>query len=319
MRKKSVIFILLIVLCVLLAACGEQKAYDVACALFEDGQYAEAIEMFRALGDYSDSADRIRIAETRLEQTSSWHESSQAENECALRYAEAFGYLEAGQTNEAYKAFASLGSYRDAAERLEHFTVIRAALVGEDVYLVRGDENLPRGSADYTYGAEGRAVSRSGFCKLDRYGWAEDFNCHYSYDDTGLLTRVDAVNASGSLSFTIVYGYDEHGSQIREQYADSTGTVREFTRAYSYVDATDNSDGYTKIVESEIVGGAEKPLTTWQESYCAFGVASEKSGEYTLVHHYSADGRCTDSVQLMPDGESYVTVYRYDDVYVYTP
>ena len=319
MRKKGGIFILLIVLCVLLAACGEQKAYDVACALFENGQYSEAIEMFRALGSYSDSEDRIRIAQTRLEQTSSWHETSQAETEFALVYADAFSYLEAGQTREAYKAFASLGDYRDAAERLSHFTLVRSALGGEDVHLLSGDDDTLCGSAVYSYGPEGRAVSRSGFCKLDRYGLAEDFNCHYGYDEAGLLTRVDAVNASGSLSFTLEYGYDENGRQIRELYTDSNGTTREFTRAYSYVDATGSSDGYTKIVESEIVGRSSRPLTTWQESYCAFGVASEKCGEYTLVHHYSADGRCTDSVQLMPSGETYVTSYRYEDVYVYTP
>ena len=49
--KRGWFFILIIALCVLLTACGEQKAYDEACALFENGRYAEAIEMFRALGE----------------------------------------------------------------------------------------------------------------------------------------------------------------------------------------------------------------------------------------------------------------------------
>ena len=317
--KKSAFFILIVALCVLLAACGEQKAYDEACALFENGRYAEAIEMFRALGDYSDSPDRVKIAETRLEQTSVWHDGDKAENERALRYADAFTFLESGRTQEAYEAFASLGGYRDAAEKLSHFTVLRGVLVGEDVHRLSGDEDLLRGSAVYTYDADGRAVSRSGFCKLDKYGWFEDFNCHYSYNEAGELSRIDAVAVSGSLSFSVEYFYDENGRPIRELYADSFGKTREFVKEYTYIDATDSSDGYTQIVESEIFNGNGYPQYIWQTSYCAFGVASEKCNEYTLVHHYGADGKRTDSVQLMPDGESYVTSYRYEDVYVYTP
>ena len=317
--KKSAFFILIVALCVLLAACGEQKAYDEACALFENGRYAEAIEMFRALGDFSDSPDRAKIAQTRLEQTSTWHESSRSDNERALRYADAFTFLEAGRTQDAYEAFSSLGNYRDAAEKLSHFTVLEGVLVGEDVHHITGDKDVLRGCAAYTYGADGRAASRSGFCKLDKYGWFEDFNCHYSYDEAGQLTRVDAVNTSGSLSFCVEYSYDSRGRQIRELYSDSYGTTREFTREYSYVDATDSSDGYTQIVESEVFSGTSYPQTVLHESYCAFGTASEKCGDYTLVHHYGPDGRRTDSVQLLSDGESYVTSYRYADVYVYTP
>ena len=317
--KKSGIFILIIALCVLLAACGEQKAYDEACALFENGRYAEAIEMFRALGRFSDSPDRAKIAETRLEQTSSWHEGTKSETERALRYADAFTFLEAGRTQEAYEAFASLGNYRDAAEKLSHFTVLRGVLVGEDVYRIGGEEDVLRGSASYSYGADGRAVSRSGFCKLDKYGWFEDFNCHYSYDESGLLTRIDAVNVSGSLSFTIEYDYDANGRRIRESYSDSYDKTHVYRREYTFVDATDNTDGYTQIVEYEMFNDIAYPQFSWQESYCAFGVASEKCADYTIVHHYGPDGRRTDSVQLLPNGESYVTSYRYDDVYVYTP
>ena len=317
--KKGGFFILIIALCVLLTACGEQKAYDEACALFENGRYAEAVEMFRALGSFSDSPDRVKIAETRLEQTSAWRDGDKAEAERALRYTDAFTFLESGRTREAYEAFSSLGGYRDAAERLSHFTVLHGVLVGEDVHRLKGEEDVLRGSASYTYGADGRAVSRSGFCKLDKYGWFEDFNCHYDYDDAGRLARIDAVAVSGSLNFSVEYSYDQNGRLIRELYADSYGKTREFTRDYTFVDATDNSDGYTQIVEYEMFNDIAYPQFSWQESYCAFGVASEKNGDSTLVHHYGADGKRTDSVQLLPDGESYVTSYRYGDVYVYTP
>ena len=317
--KKRFFFILILALCVLLTACGEQKAYDEACALFESGRYAEAIEMFRALGSFSDSPDRAKIAQTRLEQTSAWHDGGKAETERALKYADAFTFLESGRTLDAYEAFASLGNYRDAAQRLAHFTVLRGVLIGEDVYHCSGEDSVLRGSASYTYGADGKAVSRSGFCKLDKYGWFEDFNYHYSYDDAGLLSRIDAVNASGTLSFSIEYSYNETGRPVREIYADSYGMAHEYAREYRYVDATDSSDGYTLITENEIFNGNAFPQASWQESYCAFGVASEKGSEYTIVNHYGPDGRRTDSVQLLPDGDKYVTTYRYGDVYIYTP
>lgn len=317
--KKRFFFILILALCVLLTACGEQKAYDEACALFENGKYAEAIEMFRALGNFSDSPDRVKIAQTRLEQTSAWHDGGKTETERALKYADAFTFLESGRTREAYEAFASLGAYRDAPQRLEHFTVLRGVLVGEDIRHISGEENELRGSAVYTYGSDGRAVSRSGFCKLDKYGWFEDFNYHYSYNDEGLLSRIDAVNASGTLSFSIEYSYNETGRPVRELYADSYGMSHEYERVYNHVDATDSSDGFTQVVENEIFNGNAYPQASWQESYCEFGVACEKGSAYTTVNHYGADGRRSDSVQTLPDGDKYVTTYRYGDVYIYTP
>ena len=317
--KKRFLFILIVALCVLLTACGEQKAYDEACSLFENGRYAEAIEMFRALGTYSDSPDRAKIAQTRLEQTSAWHDGGKSETERALKYADAFTFLDSGRTREAYEAFSSLGAYRDAADRLSHFTVLRGVLVGEEVRHLENGESVLRGSAAYTYGADGRAVSRSGFCKLDKYGWFEDFNYHYGYDEAGRLARIDAVNGSGTLSFSIEYGYNETGRPVHELYSDSYGQKHEYTRLYSYVDATDSSDGFTEVSECEIFNGNAFPQASWQESYCEFGVACEKGSEYTIVNHYGADGRRIDSVQSYPDGDKYVTTYSYDDVYIYTP
>ena len=317
--KKRFFFILILALCVLLTACGEQKAYDEACALFESGNYAEAIEMFSALGSYSDSPDRAKIAQTRLEQTSSWHDGGKAETERAAQYSDAFTYLESGRTREAYEAFASLGSYRDAEQRLEHFTVLHGVLIGEEVHFVSGEEDVLRGSASYTYGADGKAVSRCGYCRLDKYGWFEDFNCHYSYDDAGMLARIDAVSASGALSFSIEYRYNETGRAVSEYYSDSYGMTHEYAREYRYVNATDSSEGYTEVCENEMFNGNAFPQASWQESYCEFGVACEKGSEYTVVTHYRADGKRSDSVQILPNGDKYVTTYSYGDVYIYTP
>ena len=46
---------------------------------------------------------------------------------------------------EAYAAFSSLGSYRDAAEQLQRFTVVRGALTGEEIHVIRDGEDTLRG------------------------------------------------------------------------------------------------------------------------------------------------------------------------------
>ena len=81
-----------------------------------------------------------------------------------------------------------------------------------------------------------------------------------------------------------------------------------------YVDATDRSDGFTEVSENEIFNGNAFPQASWQESYCEFGVASQKGSEYTVVNHYGSDGKRSDSVQTFPDGDKYVTTYSYGDV-----
>ena len=317
--KKAGIFILIVALCLLLTACGEQKAYDEACALFENGSYAEAIEMFRALGDYSDCSDRVKIAQTRLEQTRAGKDASVAAAEKAARYSDAFTFIEQGRTREAYACFSSLGDYRDAAAYLDRFTVVKGALVREEVHVVKNGEDTLRGTAEYSYGADGRALTRSGFCKLDKYGWFEDFDCLYSYNDAGLVSRIEAVNTNDTLRFTISYEYDENGCPVRELYSDSYGKSHEYEYVYSFVDATDSSESYTEVAENEMFNGNAFPQSSRQEKYCQFGVASVKGDGYCIVNHYGSDGKRSESVRTEADGSKTVTEYFYEDVFVYTP
>ena len=185
--------------------------------------------------------------------------------------------------------------------------------------MITSDSDELRGTAVYTYGPDGRIVSRSGFCKLDKYGWFENFTYHYTYDDSGSIARIDAVNDSGTLSFSIQYEYNENGRPVRELYSDSCGTKHEYVSEYSYNNAAENAESYTEVVENEMFNGHAFPVNTWQESYCEFGVSTVKSESSTLVNHYGADGKKTDSVQTCADGSQYVTTYSYDDVYIYTP
>ena len=95
-----------------LSACqsGSDKAqekintYDYATAdkLEKDGKLEEALEAFKALGSYSDSAERAKGVQEKI---------------YARDYAAADQLEQDGKYEEAIKAFKALGSYSDSAER----------------------------------------------------------------------------------------------------------------------------------------------------------------------------------------------------------
>ena len=81
-------------------------AYGEAEALFEAGQYQEAITAFEALGDYKDAPDRADAAQTAL-----------VEEQNAAAYAEAEALLEAGDRVGAAFLYGKAAGYSDARER----------------------------------------------------------------------------------------------------------------------------------------------------------------------------------------------------------
>ena len=82
------------------------NAYKNAEALFETGQYEEAITAFEALGDYKDSATRITEAEISIK-----------ERDNARDYAAAEAMLASGDIARAALSFGALGDYQDAQAR----------------------------------------------------------------------------------------------------------------------------------------------------------------------------------------------------------
>ncbi|MEF2838406.1 MAG: TIR domain-containing protein [Oscillospiraceae bacterium] len=80
------------------------KRYEKAEKLLQSGEYAQAAAAFEALGDYWDSADRMRECEMGIRMED---------------YAEAEKLLSAGHYQEAIAAFEALGDYQDASTRIE--------------------------------------------------------------------------------------------------------------------------------------------------------------------------------------------------------
>lgn len=77
------------------ATADSRDAYEKAASLYDSGEYAQALEMFEALGDYEDSADKVK----------------------ACSYQVALELTKAENYQEALDMFLSLGDYEDCAEQ----------------------------------------------------------------------------------------------------------------------------------------------------------------------------------------------------------
>ena len=101
-----------------------ESAYAEALLLYESGNYAEALDVFKSLGNYKDSADWISKCETALEEKN---------------YTTALSLIESKEYVEAYELLISLNGYKDSAEKAKEIyekyraEKIRNANVGDIV------------------------------------------------------------------------------------------------------------------------------------------------------------------------------------------
>ena len=91
--KTALAAVLLAAMTLMMTACGnsQEKTYEKATKLLNDGKYAEAAEKFESLGSYEDASQMTM-------------------------YAKAINEAENGNFEVAFKAFAALGDYKDCAQ-----------------------------------------------------------------------------------------------------------------------------------------------------------------------------------------------------------
>ena len=94
--RKFLCMCLVLALCLCLCSC-KSSDYKKAMALFEAGEYEEAIVAFEALADYKDSVQKI--------------------DEC--KYGTAVALMESGSYEEAIAAFEAMGEYKDCTQKIE--------------------------------------------------------------------------------------------------------------------------------------------------------------------------------------------------------
>lgn len=94
--KRFIVLLSAVILCLILAGCSGSQ-YKKATELYEQGNYAEAGEIFSKLGNYEDSADKA--------------------NEC--KYQEASALLQNSDYDAAKELFSALGDYGDSADKVK--------------------------------------------------------------------------------------------------------------------------------------------------------------------------------------------------------
>ena len=94
--KRFIVLLSAVILCLTLAGCSGSQ-YKKPTELYEQGNYAEAGEIFSKLGNYEDSADKA--------------------NEC--KYQEASALLQNSDYDAAKELFSALGDYGDSADKVK--------------------------------------------------------------------------------------------------------------------------------------------------------------------------------------------------------
>lgn len=87
------------------------EAYNAAVAMVEAGEYDDAIAALEALGEYKDSANQIKKAETAKKNA-----ELEAKNAAAYSYAKEL--MEKGDYKQAVSEFEKLGAYSDSEEQI---------------------------------------------------------------------------------------------------------------------------------------------------------------------------------------------------------
>ncbi|MBO7253479.1 MAG: tetratricopeptide repeat protein [Oscillospiraceae bacterium] len=139
--RKMMILVTAFAMVLMFTGCDSDD-YKEAMGLYESGNYAEAMEMFQALGDYEDSAQMVlacRYGQAKvLMDAGSYEEAAQAfallgdyqDSQAqmnACKYAVAVAYMDSGDYEAAEPIFQELGDYENSAVYLSHITGYKEA------------------------------------------------------------------------------------------------------------------------------------------------------------------------------------------------
>lgn len=218
MRKQLIYGILLATMALGLTACDGSN-YKKATELYNNGQYAEAAEIFTELGDYEDSADMV----------------------LACQYGEAKALYEAGNYEGALGKFEGIREYENSAEyiaKAEHEIMV---MTYADVL-----EQLEENDWYYNGGTDNKLnrISFSGTDVTISYVFF-DGNGKHEGEDITVPFEID----DSSIAMTL-----EDGNSLNIGYTAGTDGVKIGAGDYYTLDEVDAAlQGYWELRESKPV------------------------------------------------------------------
>lgn len=261
----------------------KNNAYNDALALMNAGQYEEAIEAFKALDDYKDSAQQIRMAKNAIEELERLEALDAA-------YADALTLMEAGQYEQAIQAFTELDGHRDSDEQIqlawkimqqeadynramellqsddsandnEAYTILKelgeykdAKQLLEDfryALITEKSESSISGNGDYVYHYQYDSLGR---LAAKRYENGKEIS--FAYDANGRLTEKRGISGWDNTT----YRYNDNGTLQETKHAISRNTG---SGIVSYAIALFDEQGYPLRIANEF----ENEVWTYQYSF----------------------------------------------------
>ncbi len=169
----------------------ETEIYQIGEKYLQEGELDAAIEVFRTLGDFSDSAARVEEA---------------IEKKNALKYENAEKMFENKDYDGAISAFEALGSYKDSAQRIDE---VRAAAAEVQIATIVSDDE----GTKMTFNADGTY-------RFDFESYLIVDEGSYTYED-GVLTLKDVngveYTAEGD-PLHLHYGYSGSPDLLTGEY-----------------------------------------------------------------------------------------------------
>lgn len=251
---------------------AKAAAYDAAAALFEAGEYEDAIRAFAQLGDYKDSVEQIgKIQEARREA------ARQREFDAALEA------LREGNVPQGKAMLEAMGEDPQAQAILKQ---IRYLPMG--VSMRYDGISMEARSLTYTYNADG-TVHSARYCSGEE---APEDTLVGVYEDGRLVRLASDTRA-------LIYTYDGSGNLTRIRYESASGRRFEDFAFVLPTGAFTWSDGDTIEFAYDTAGN---------RTGCVCKLASEILGDFTESYQLDSEGRILAATRTY---EKVAEEYRY--------
>lgn len=234
-----------------------QIKYDSAKAAYAEGKYGEAIDGFKNLDGYKDSAELLA-------------ECTEAYK--AAKYGEAEALLEANEPYGAAKAFYEAIGYKDAKQRFDEIARCKytkeyyrdgSLLSQQDVTFdgngnviksVRTDHNGYVSAGEFTYNDKREIIKETHEYYSIKYD--ERYNSsieEYRRDNDQNIISLLYTDFDGE-TYLLEYFYNKNGDVIKETVKDDTGKI---TNGHNYEYAYDENGNITSETQTTLDGKFE--------------------------------------------------------------
>ena len=346
----AIVAVIGIVAAIVISGMQKKAAYSDAMALYEQGQYEEAVAAFQNLGDYEDSQQKIievRFAQVEscyqqgdyekavelLDDLNNFADTSEMESQIASKkeevqqqekYAAAEELLALGYFTRAAEKFADLGDYSNSAEMVteSHY---QAMVALAELYTQYDLQDVYAGLDGYAYIC--LVASEARYEALNLEGFQDALKAAFP-EDASIDPQVDLQEAVSNPDYGLVPLYDFIETRFAElgDYKDAA-TYTENIDANYYEQGLQymQNDDYENAIEFFILAGdysdSKQQLIACFDAYFGEGlydqISNAKVGDTLTFGTYEQDNNTSNGqediewIVLRTDDTSALLISKY--------